>query len=174
MDEPTELTDATNAVPETLWGVAQEATPARHDDERYLRIKRLIDAAGSFAALLLLSPLLLVVALLIKLDSEGPVFFVQERVGYDPRTQRQTTFRMFKFRSMRYRADESLHRAHVSNLIRQNSVPSEEGSSLKLAKDGRITRVGRLLRKTSLDELPQLINVMRGEMSLVGPRPALQ
>lgn len=113
-------------------------------------IKRLIDFWASLFGFILLSPLFLVIAVAIKLDSPGPVFFRQERVGKDGRV-----FKIFKFRTMVVNAEKM-------------------GAGVFVEKeDPRITRVGKWLRNTSLDELPQLINVLRGEMSLVGPRPTL-
>ena len=120
-------------------------------------IKRGLDIAVSSIGLLLLAPLGLLIALAIKLDSEGPVFFRQARVGQDGRR-----FNMIKFRSMVDRAE-----AQRAALSTQN----ESAGLFKLSEDPRVTRVGGVLRRTSLDELPQLINVLRGEMSLVGPRP---
>ena len=129
--------------------------------------------AISLIALVTLAPLFAVIAILIKLDSEGPVFFIQERVGFDPATGEVKSFSCFKFRSMRNRADTALHQAHMARLIQGRQDPLPAGSSAKMSRDPRITRVGHVLRHTSLDELPQLINVVRGEMSIVGPRPAL-
>ncbi len=135
-------------------------------------LKRLTDIAGAAAILLVASPVMLLAAILIKLDSKGPVFFVQERVGLNGRT-----FRMLKFRSMRSDADDSVHREYLRQLIQKAEAATgddEEGPAVfKLTDDPRITRVGKIIRKTSIDELPQLINVLRGEMSLVGPRPAI-
>jgi exopolysaccharide biosynthesis polyprenyl glycosylphosphotransferase len=125
-----------------------------------LLMKRVLDTALSLTVLILLFPLLLVVALLIKLTSPGPVFFVQNRVGMN---QRQ--FKLYKFRSMVANAEE-----RKSALIHLNE---RDGPAFKIENDPRITRVGRFLRKTSIDELPQLFNVLSGEMSLVGPRPPL-
>lgn len=116
---------------------------------RYLRIKRLLDVVVALVGLVACAPLFLVIALLIKLDSPGPVFFGQARVGY-----RGRIFRMVKFRTMAAGSERA--------------VPT---GVHKRPDDPRVTRVGRWLRRTSLDELPQLINVLRGEMSLVGPRP---
>jgi lipopolysaccharide/colanic/teichoic acid biosynthesis glycosyltransferase len=121
-------------------------------------MKRLMDVTLATCALVLAAPLLLVTALAIKLDSRGPVFFRQERIG-----RAGKPFRIFKFRSMT--ADAWQRRDTVAQL---NEV---DGPLFKMEKDPRITRVGALIRKTSIDELPQLINVLRGEMSLVGPRP---
>ena len=125
-----------------------------------LFFKRIIDFFGSLLLLILLSPLLLLIAVAIKLDSKGPVFFAQERVGMNKRS-----FKLFKFRSMVTNAEEL-----KAALADQNEV---DGPVFKIKKDPRITRVGRFIRKTSLDELPQLWNTLRGDMSLVGPRPPL-
>lgn len=125
-----------------------------------LLLKRMIDAALSIAVLIVLAPLMLVVAILIKLSSPGPVFFVQNRVGMN---QRQ--FKLYKFRSMVADAEErKFSLAHLNE---------RDGPAFKIENDPRITRIGRWLRKTSVDELPQLFNVISGEMSLVGPRPPL-
>lgn len=122
-------------------------------------IKRAFDAAGSALVLLLLSPLVLLVALLIKLEDGGPVFFTQTRVG-----RRGCHFKMFKFRSMYVDAEQRL-----KELLAHNQ--HGEGVTFKMKNDPRVTRVGKWLRRLSLDELPQLINVCLGDMSLVGPRP---
>lgn len=124
-------------------------------------LKRLFDIVLSFLALILLSPLFLLIAIIIKMTSRGPVFFVQERVGYYGRS-----FLFYKFRSM-YVDAEARKRA----LMEQNE--SKDGVIFKMKNDPRITSAGRILRKTSMDELPQLLNVLLGDMSLVGPRPPL-
>jgi lipopolysaccharide/colanic/teichoic acid biosynthesis glycosyltransferase len=134
------------------------------------KTKRAMDVVGSLAALVLLSPLLLFVALAIKLTSKGPILFRQRRIG-----QHGKSFTFLKFRSMYVGNDPSIHREYVKQLIagkaeRQSSSGTGEGV-YKLTKDPRVTSIGAFLRKTSLDELPQFINVLRGEMSLVGPRP---
>ena len=121
--------------------------------------KRTLDILLSGIALALLSPLFLLIALLIKLEDRGPVFFAQTRVGQFGRE-----FRMFKFRSMCMDAEQRL-----KDLLAKNQ--HKQGVTFKLKNDPRITRVGRLLRKFSLDELPQFYNVFKGDMSLVGPRP---
>jgi lipopolysaccharide/colanic/teichoic acid biosynthesis glycosyltransferase len=126
-----------------------------------LGLKRGLDIAGSGILLLLLAPLFGLVALAIKLDSPGPVFFAQVRVGRYGRL-----FTMWKFRSMHVKAE-----AHQSTLASRNEMSG--GVIFKMKQDPRITRSGRLIRRVSLDELPQLWNVFRGDMSLVGPRPAL-
>jgi exopolysaccharide biosynthesis polyprenyl glycosylphosphotransferase len=121
------------------------------------RIKRGMDVLGAAAGLVLAAPIMAAVALLIKLDSPGPVFFVQERVGKGGKP-----FRIFKFRTMVAGAESLLDELIVDDL---------EQPVFKLKDDPRVTRVGRWLRRASLDELPQFLNVLRGEMSLVGPRP---
>jgi len=146
----------------------------RRDDGRRLFsvIKRVMDTIGSALALFFLSPLLLLIAIAIKLTSKGPVFFRQKRVG-----QYGEQFVFLKFRSMYVNNDASEHKAYVKQLIAGSakSQPSNGNGNgvYKLTKDSRITRIGSFLRKTSLDELPQFLNVLKGEMSLVGPRPAI-
>ncbi|HEX3145085.1 MAG TPA: sugar transferase [Pyrinomonadaceae bacterium] len=134
-------------------------------------VKRSSDLFIATLALVVLSPLWLLLALLIKLDSSGPVFYKQERVGMDGRI-----FLFYKFRSMQVGSDDATHReyqrAYISGRAESN-LGDDERPVFKLRTDTRITRVGRLLRKTSLDELPQLFNVMRGDMSVVGPRPPI-
>ena len=120
----------------------------------------MLDAAISLAVLILLCPLMALVALLIKLTSPGPVLFVQNRVGMN---QRQ--FKLYKFRSMVADAEDRKFALEHLN--------ERDGPAFKIENDPRITRIGRFLRKTSIDELPQLFNVLSGEMSLVGPRPPL-
>ncbi len=136
------------------------------------RIKRLIDITGSMMALLVLSPVFLVIALLVKSTSKGPVLFRQRRVG-----QHGRPFTFLKFRSMVADNDPSIHQQFVTKLIRENGNGSAQGGAkdaqFKLERDPRITQVGHFLRRTSLDELPQFINVLTGEMSLVGPRPPI-
>ena len=152
--------------------------PDRAETNLYFTAKRFFDVVLAGLLLILLLPLLLIIALLIKLDSQGPVFFTQERVGAKRQSLgRQAiwiiqNFRMFKFRSMVQNADSSIHEAYIRNFVEGRVRPSEEsGGKFKLTNDSRVTRVGRVLRKFSLDELPQLLNVLLGDMSLVGPRP---
>jgi lipopolysaccharide/colanic/teichoic acid biosynthesis glycosyltransferase len=146
----------------------------RRDNARkfFCVIKRLMDIVGSALALMLFAPLLLVVTIAIKLTSEGPVFFRQKRVG-----QYGEQFVFLKFRSMYVNNDSSVHKEYVKQLIAgsaQSQPGSENGNGVyKLTQDSRVTRVGTFLRRSSLDELPQFINVLKGEMSLVGPRPAI-
>lgn len=135
-------------------------------------VKRVLDIGGSIAALVLCSPLLVLIALAIKLTSKGPVLFKQERVG-----QYGLGFTFLKFRSMKRENDPSIHREYVRRLIGGQADLSGAGQNqsavYKIQNDPRVTRLGKFLRKTSLDELPQLINVLKGEMSLVGPRPPI-
>ena len=127
----------------------------------YLTLKRLMDIIGAGVGLILASPIMLIVAILIKLeDPKGPIFFSQIRNGAYP-----TTFKMYKFRSMYIDAEERLQ-----ELMHLNE---QSGPTFKIKDDPRITKVGKFIRKTSLDELPQLFNVLKGDMSLVGPRPAI-
>ncbi len=126
-----------------------------------LFLKRFFDIVLSILALLVLMPFFIILAILIKLDSRGPVFFVQDRVGRYGRH-----FRFYKFRSMYQGAD-----LEKAKLLSQNQ--STDGVIFKMKQDPRITRVGRFIRKTSIDELPQFFNVLFGDMSLVGPRPPL-
>ena len=132
---------------------------------------RALDLVVATAMIVVLSPVLAAVALAIKLDSRGPVIFWQRRLGRD-----LTPFRVAKFRTMRDGAAADVHRAHVERMIREEAGESDDGPPKpmqKLQKDPRVTAVGGFLRRTSLDELPQLWNVLRGEMSLVGPRPPI-
>ncbi len=135
--------------------------------------KRLMDIVVSAAGLLVISPILLVLGILIKLDSPGPMFFIQERVGLNGRT-----FRMIKFRSMRANSDPAIHKQFLEQMIQAEGGHHELDAAgkpvYKIVNDPRITRMGKFIRKTSLDELPQLFNVLRGDMSLVGPRPPIQ
>ena len=136
----------------------------------YDALKRLFDIVSSATLLAMLAPVLLLIAALVKLKSPGPVLFRQVRVG-----QRLKPFTMLKFRTMHVNADHGLHQAFVSQFINAGGPDQQAGTPgfFKLTNDPRITPIGAVLRKTSLDELPQLWNVLRGEMSLVGPRPAL-
>lgn len=128
----------------------------------YESAKRMLDIVAVGAGLVVLSPLFAIIACMIKLTSKGPVFFKQKRVGLNGQV-----FDFYKFRSMRTDAE-----AKKAELLKLNHH-SEQGITFKMKDDPRVTWVGKLLRRTSLDELPQLWNVLRGEMSLVGPRPAV-
>ena len=138
-----------------------------------LRIKRVIDVAGSSIGILIFAPLLIVIPVLIKLTSKGPVLFRQPRVG-----QYEKKFMFLKFRSMYVNNNSDVHREFVHNLIANKTSGAAGGNGngqkvYKIQNDKRITPIGNFLRKTSLDELPQFFNVLRGEMSLVGPRPPI-
>ena len=127
----------------------------------YLFLKRLIDIIGAFVGLALLSPLFVLVALAIKIeDPKGKIFFSQERCG-----KNNKLFPMYKFRSMVSNAEELLE-----ELMEQNEM---DGPVFKIKEDPRITKVGKFIRKTSIDELPQLFNILKGDMTIVGPRPAI-
>jgi lipopolysaccharide/colanic/teichoic acid biosynthesis glycosyltransferase len=133
--------------------------------------KRTVDILGATAAIILFLPLFIIIALLIKSTSKGPAFFCQERIGRNGKK-----FTMLKFRSMKVDNDPAIHQEYVKKLIK-GTIEGEDGDDgekiFKITNDPRITKVGRFLRKTSLDELPQFLNVFKGDMSLVGPRPAL-
>ena len=132
-------------------------------NQRYIYrfFKRMLDIVASVIGLIVLSPVFLIVSLAIKAEDRGPIFYSQVRLG-----KGQRPFKMYKFRSMIVDADKKLEK-----LLKQNEV---EGAMFKMKEDPRITRVGRFIRKHSLDELPQLWNVLVGDMSLVGPRPPLE
>ena len=141
-----------------------------------LTAKYALDGVLAGLLLVLCSPLFLVIALAIKATSPGPVFFVQKRAGRAGRA-----FDFYKFRTMRHNCDDTVHREFARTFIRgggephgdQRDHPIDATRIYKLSRDPRVTAVGRLLRRTSLDELPQLFNVLRADMSLVGPRPPL-
>lgn len=122
--------------------------------------KRTLDFMGSFLGLVILSPILLIVAILIKLESKGPAIFSQSRIGLNGKE-----FKMYKFRSMVQNAEELKEK-----LAKQNEM---SGPMFKMKNDPRVTKVGKFIRKTSIDELPQLLNILKGDMTLVGPRPSL-
>jgi lipopolysaccharide/colanic/teichoic acid biosynthesis glycosyltransferase len=133
-----------------------------NESKIYAIMKRFIDFFLSLIGIILLFPVLIIIAMLIKIeDKKGSIFFSQSRVGKDGRT-----FQMYKFRTMVTNAEELLEK-----LIEHNEA---SGPLFKMKEDPRVTNIGKILRKTSLDELPQLLNVLKGDMSLVGPRPALQ
>jgi len=133
-------------------------------------LRRTFDVAFAVALILLLSPVLIAVALAVRIDSRGPAFFRQRRVGH-----REREFTLYKFRSMRVNADPRGHKEYVTALIKGEDERPDGGREnlYKLAVDNRITPVGRWIRRWSLDELPQLFNVVKGDMTLVGPRPAI-
>ncbi len=156
----TDLFDLRVARPQvdTIDGVPVVTIRSGPDDGWQLVLKRVIDILGSTLLLILFAPFLLLVALLIRLDSPGPVLFRQERVGLNRRR-----FKLIKFRTMVQEADKKQELFEALN--------EADGPVFKIKNDPRVTRLGRFLRQFSIDELPQLINVLRGEMSLVGPRP---
>ena len=130
------------------------------NQNRYEKIKRFFDICLSAAALVVLSPLLLVIAILIYLEDKGPVIYTQTRIGKDGRA-----FKLYKFRSMCVDADEKLKDLQKLN--------ERDGPVFKIRDDPRVTKVGKFIRKTCIDELPQLVNIIKGDMSIVGPRPPL-
>lgn len=130
--------------------------------------KRAMDVVGASLCLVIFSPLMLLIALIIKSVSPGPVFFKQNRAGYGGRP-----FTMWKFRTMELGVDTSTHQEYVSGLIRSSGHSCERKPMIKLSNESQVIPLGRILRRTYIDELPQLINVLRGEMSLVGPRPPI-
>ena len=135
----------------------------------YNIVKRVFDFVATIVLLLLTSPLLLVSAFLIKWTSKGPIIYRQRRIGKEGKE-----FPFFKFRTMYVDNDDSIHREYLKNLIKKGDGPSSQKKVYKIEKDPRVTPVGRTLRKWSVDELPQLFNILRGEMSLVGPRPPIR
>jgi lipopolysaccharide/colanic/teichoic acid biosynthesis glycosyltransferase len=141
--------------------VLNSISKEREEDRKiYELMKRSIDIICSLIGLIFLMPLLVIVAILIKIESKGPVIFAQDRVGMDGRL-----FKMYKFRSMISNAEELKEKLASKN--------ERTGPMFKIKEDPRITKVGKFIRKTSIDELPQLMNILKGDMSIVGPRPSL-
>ncbi len=136
-----------------------------------LFVKTVLDAVVSGLLIAVLSPVLLLTILSIMITSRGPVIFTQRRVGLNGKV-----FKFYKFRTMYHENDDSIHRAYSKRLINGLGVPKDENTkgAFKMTKDPRITPLGHFLRKSSLDELPQLFNVLKGDMSLVGPRPPIE
>jgi exopolysaccharide biosynthesis polyprenyl glycosylphosphotransferase len=159
--------DKTNGSPlidETIYPDLREPDLAT----RFSRLaKRALDVVVSLIAIILFSPLFILISVAVKLTSRGPILFRQERVG-----QYGRRFSFLKFRSMKCGSDSHIHQEYVKQFI-SGTIAKEQGVTYKITQDPRLTRIGGLLRKSSLDELPQLINVLKGEMSLVGPRPAI-
>lgn len=195
---PTGTGDARPLKPE-ITAVSDASRHEAKGENRSLAFKQTLDYTIAAAVLALTAPLFLLIAVLVKINSRGPILFTQKRVGRDGRV-----FHFYKFRTMRHDSDDSAHREFSRNFIRGHGnefdgmgretvsgngngngngngagpelLPvdqAETGSVYKLTTDPRVTRVGRFLRRTSLDELPQLVNVLRGDMSLVGPRPPI-
>lgn len=136
----------------------------------YQASKRVIDIVLSVLTLAVAAPVLLIVALIVRMDSPGPILFRQERLGKERRP-----FTMLKFRTMQHEADDSFHREAIRRAANGIRTSLADGTKVfKSPEDPRITHAGKFLRASCLDEIPQLINVLRGEMSLVGPRPALE
>jgi exopolysaccharide biosynthesis polyprenyl glycosylphosphotransferase len=137
-----------------------------------IALKRGMDILGSLVGLILFSPLMLATAIAIKMTSPGPIIFTQSRLS-----MKGARFPFYKFRSMYWDVDDKIHREYVTDLIKGNldkiNQGNAEGPLYKMKSDPRVTWVGRIIRKTSIDELPQFFNVLKGEMSLVGPRPPL-
>jgi lipopolysaccharide/colanic/teichoic acid biosynthesis glycosyltransferase len=160
------------------WPSRMALVDDRTENDVYFAVKRGADVILAGLLLILLFPLIVLIAILVKLDSAGPILFTQERVGAKRQwLGRQAVwivqnFTMYKFRSMVQNADSSVHEAYIRDFVEGRVQPTQgSGGKFKLTNDARVTRVGRLLRKFSLDELPQLFNVLIGDMSLVGPRP---
>ncbi len=145
--------------------MGEETSEVQREDKytkslSYYFIKRTMDIFFSLIGIILLSPIFIIVCILIRIDSKGPILFSQERVGKGGKH-----FKMYKFRSMIVNAEELLDKLKDNNEM--------SGPMFKMREDPRITKIGRFIRKTSIDELPQLFNVLKGQMSLVGPRPNL-
>ena len=155
-------------------------SPLARDRAYYYFIKRTLDLTVAALALVILLPLMALIAVLIVLDSPGPIIYVQKRIGARRWSRegyaywKQNTFNFYKFRTMVCDADPSVHQVFITAFINGcGEPPNPNGAKYKLTRDPRVTQIGRILRKTSLDELPQLVDVLKGDMSLVGPRPAL-
>lgn len=135
----------------------------------YLPVKRVLDVCLAMFSILLFGALMLAIAVGIRISSPGPILYRQKRIG-----KNGVPFDMFKFRSMQVKNNPDLHRQYVQKLIRENTEPRSLGkNNLKIDGDPRITGLGKYLRKFSLDELPQFFNVLKGDMSIIGPRPSL-
>jgi lipopolysaccharide/colanic/teichoic acid biosynthesis glycosyltransferase len=144
-------------------GVAIAPTPAG-----YRAAKRALDVAASGIGLVVTSPLLLAIAVAVRLESAGPILFRQQRIGLGGRS-----FVLYKFRSMHEAADEAAHREYVERLLAPRGPAPDPSAWVPIAGDPRVTRVGGFLRRSHLDEMPQLLNILKGDMSLVGPRPPI-
>ena len=151
--------------PDGLAGAHESPT---HHVSAGSRAKRIVDAVIAVGVLVLAAPAIIVIALLIAVTSPGAILFRQERVCLGGRR-----FLMLKFRTMRMNADESVHREYVLSMVRDTPDGAKRAGAFKLVGDSRVTRIGAFLRKTGIDELPQFLNVLVGDMSVVGPRPPL-
>jgi lipopolysaccharide/colanic/teichoic acid biosynthesis glycosyltransferase len=155
-----------NAALHGVEGLPLVGLPATRIPRSSQMLKRALDVAGASVMFAITAPVMLVIGLLIRHDSAGPVFFRQRRLGMDMRE-----FTLLKFRTMEAGTDEAAHRAYVQQIMSPHALPAS--NNLYKLERPEVTRIGRWLRKTSLDELPQLFNVIRGDMSLVGPRPSI-
>ena len=166
------ITNRTICVAAAQWPFSLEILSQIRGKDLQLGVKRVVDIIGSLTGILLFSPLMLLIAVLIKVTSPGPVLFRQERLGHLGKP-----FIFLKFRSMKVACDASIHRDYVTRLIKGENSEINEGTAdqpvYKITEDHRVTSIGRFLRKSSLDELPQFFNVLKGDMSLVGPRPPI-
>lgn len=184
VEQLSQLSISTNCYPEN-WQTETSSRPsnpalypdlASRDRSRRVAIvvKRIMDIIGSIVAIILFAPVILIIAIAIKLTSKGPVFFRQERIG-----QHGKPFVLLKFRSMFMNNDTSVHQEwfqnfYTGNAQRHKTDDDNGNGTFKLPNDPRVTSLGRLLRRTSMDEVPQFFNVLKGEMSLVGPRPPIR
>jgi lipopolysaccharide/colanic/teichoic acid biosynthesis glycosyltransferase/GGDEF domain-containing protein len=154
------------------WPISIELLTKEQAQKLQLNLKRAIDILGSLFGIVLFGPLMLLIAFVIKISSPGPVLFRQKRLGVLGKR-----FTFLKFRSMKVNSDQAIHRQYVTSLINGQNGAINNGTAeqpvYKINNDPRVTRIGRFLRKTSLDELPQFFNVLKGDMSLVGPRPPI-
>ena len=155
------ITGETTENIETTSLITQSDVKTKISKKVYIKIKRVIDVILASVALILLSPLFAIIAIAIKIDSKGPVFFAHKRIGKNGKI-----IKLYKFRSMVINAEE-LIKSFIPEQMR------EYKENYKLTNDPRITKVGKFLRKTSLDELPQLINIINGDLSIIGPRPVV-
>lgn len=159
-------------IPDTIGSTKDYAVPQSQSSSFSLFLKRVLDVSSALFVIIFGMPFYLLIAALIKLTSTGPVLFVQDRIGQDG-----VPFKFYKFRTMVQNNDQEMHKQFATNFIKGNVMdetnPSNGQQVYKIVNDPRVTPIGRFLRRTSLDELPQFINVLKGEMSLVGPRPPL-
>jgi lipopolysaccharide/colanic/teichoic acid biosynthesis glycosyltransferase len=183
--KPNDSTGKPQVANQRVW--AQALPLPQFNFRAYLVLKRWMDILGALTLIVLTLPVMLLIVIAIKLDSDGPIIFRQERVGARVRGKggkkswESTGFTIYKFRTMKHNVSSENHQKFMAAFIKGdeaalaelNGGTLDEKNKFKMVKDDRITRVGKFLRKTSLDELPQLFNVLEGAMSLVGPRPAI-